>query len=100
MAQVIEQFLEGELRQGGVDQFKLSARAKDRNSLRKKLVYRNTEKQYKEFDDIKKDIVDLAGVRIILYMPSDEEKVQKVIQNIWGKKVVPRKHPPPRDEHG
>lgn len=100
MSKRVEEVLEEELKKAGVQQFKLSARAKDKGSLKKKLMYRNETKKYKEYDDIKKDIADLAGVRVILYMPSDEEKVKEVVQKIWGKKVIPKKHPPPRDAQG
>lgn len=101
MAQCVEGILEEKLNLGGVKQFKLSSRAKDKESLKEKLIVRYEEKQYKDADDIRRDIIDLAGVRIILYMPTAEEyeKVKKVIQEIWGREIQPKTHPPAKTEN-
>lgn len=100
IAKRAESILKEKLKDGGVYQFKLSARAKDKQSLKEKLIirYRDEGKDYKDDVDIKKDIVDLAGVRIILYMPTKEEyeRVRDVIMKEWGEGVKPKKHPPPR----
>ncbi|KAH8707577.1 hypothetical protein GQ44DRAFT_816387 [Phaeosphaeriaceae sp. PMI808] len=95
MAVHVQQILQEKLDEGGVKQFKLSSRAKDKKSLKEKLVVRNQQKLYKDGDDIRNDVVDLAGVRVILYMPTKEEynKVEKVIQEIWGKEIKPKTHP-------
>ncbi|KAJ4302657.1 hypothetical protein N0V90_001546 [Kalmusia sp. IMI 367209] len=88
MAKMVEEKLKNRLEEGGVVKCKLSRRAKDFNSLREKLIIRNRgrKEDYKNFQEIKKDIVDLAGVRIILYMPTQEDnrKVKEVIQKEWG----------------
>jgi len=97
MAEEVEYILKDKLKEGGVEQFKLSSRAKDRQSLREKLIVRHHDKgrNYQDFDEIKKDVVDLAGVRIVLYMPTKEvhKKVKNVIQTLWGKDVEARRHP-------
>jgi ppGpp synthetase/RelA/SpoT-type nucleotidyltranferase len=78
----------------------VTCRAKERKSLLEKLIMRNDERirtklgAYQNTDQIWDDVVDLAGVRVVLYMPSDEqkEKVEKVIQSIWGAHVRPKLH--------
>ena len=59
----------------------VTSRVKRGNRLEAKLRQR-TEKhgrEYKSFNEIRNDIVDLAGVRIALYFPNDAEKVEKII---------------------
>lgn len=74
---------------------KLTCREKNLKSLEEKLKMRHAETPYLSDKEIWDDIHDLAGVRIILYMSSDDQrkKVQHVIQNIWGKSVKPKYHP-------
>ncbi|CAI6336383.1 unnamed protein product [Periconia digitata] len=73
-------------------------RAKEPKSLREKLKLRHTDPHsgtvYETVDDIWDDIHDLAGVRVILYMPSEDqrEKITQVIQAIWGNDVQPKYH--------
>lgn len=72
-------------------------RAKEPKSLREKLKMRHVDPQgpvYETVDDIWDDIHDLAGVRVILYMPSEDqrEKITQVIQAIWGNDVQPKYH--------
>jgi ppGpp synthetase/RelA/SpoT-type nucleotidyltranferase len=78
--------------------WKTTSRAKTEDSLREKLTVRYEEKKYANGDEIKRDIVDLAGVRVILYMPTEkeEEKVKNAIQSIWGRDVKPKLHPEPK----
>ncbi|KAF2731813.1 hypothetical protein EJ04DRAFT_514291 [Polyplosphaeria fusca] len=104
MAEEVQGILDKKLKEAGI-QFKLSARAKDRQSLREKLIMRCREmdsvekgKCYKDFQQIKKEIVDLAGVRIILYMPTKEDnlRVKHIIQKEWGQEVKAKRHPPQR----
>jgi hypothetical protein len=38
---------------------------------------------YRNAEDIRKDIVDLAGVRIAVYFPSDKEKIEKIIRDAF-----------------
>ncbi|PVI04775.1 hypothetical protein DM02DRAFT_142337 [Periconia macrospinosa] len=73
-------------------------RAKESKSLREKLKIRHADPHigapYETVDDIWNDIHDLAGVRVILYMPSEDqrEKLTQVIQAIWGNDVQPKYH--------
>jgi ppGpp synthetase/RelA/SpoT-type nucleotidyltranferase len=96
MANEVVKILRARLKGSSV-QFRLSARAKSKKNLREKLVLRWEERpgRYVEIDDIKKDVVDLAGVRIILYMPTPEDNalVEKAIREEWGQDVVAVPHP-------
>lgn len=69
-------------------------RAKERNSLREKLNMRDEEKHYHSAEEIRNDIHDLAGVRVILYMPSEDQrkKADKMIRAIWGSNVEQKPH--------
>ncbi|KAF2254768.1 hypothetical protein BU26DRAFT_559427 [Trematosphaeria pertusa] len=69
-------------------------RAKEPQSLEEKLKMRHAESPYESAEDIWDDVHDLAGVRMILYMPSEDqrEKVKRVIQAIWGEDVQPKYH--------
>lgn len=74
-------------------------RAKSRESLREKLIVRHAKVTFQTLEDITNDIWDLAGVRVILYFPSEQEhnKVQEIIHDIWGVENVER-HVHPRPE--
>jgi len=51
-------------------------RAKEINSLERKLAERSAKGAlYNNFDDVKDNVMDLAGVRIALYFPSDADKI-------------------------
>lgn len=49
----------------------VTSRGKNPRSLREKLYSRASRRQYEHLDDIYRDIVDLAGVRIALYFPNN-----------------------------
>ena len=51
--------------------------------MKEKLEKRQPEKNYTCFDDIDKDIVDFAGVRIALYFPGDQKEVEKFIRSAF-----------------
>lgn len=78
----------------------VTCRAKEKTSLRQKLVMRHDEMKkdggtgYQSTQEILTEIVDLAGVRIILYMPSEtqQERVKEMIQDIFDKEVQPKVH--------
>lgn len=57
----------------------VSHRAKRPNKLHAKLLQRNKDKNYKDNDEIRADIPDLAGVRIALYFPADRDKVKAIL---------------------
>ena len=65
------------LEQRGV-QAQVASRAKDSGRLAKKLAER--EERYQKLEDIYADIVDLAGVRIALYLPGQKSEVENVIR--------------------
>lgn len=71
-----------------------------RKSLYEKLCMRHEQKPYETIEDIRKDIIDLAGVRIILYMPSQDQrdKVREAINSIWGS-VEPILFPTRPEDH-
>ena len=54
-------------------------RAKSQDRLAEKVRDRNVSKNYQSVQEIRDDIVDLAGVRIALYFPKDREEVGKII---------------------
>lgn len=100
LASCAEHLLGEALQKQEMQPWKTTSRAKAEDSLREKLTMRYEEKQYTSSEDIKNDIVDLAGVRIILYMPTEkeQEKVKNAIQSIWGRDVKPKLHPEPKKE--
>lgn len=61
----------------------ISNRAKRIDRLKEKVVQRNQKKNYKSKRAIEKDIVDLAGIRVALYFPSDREVVGQVIEELF-----------------
>jgi ppGpp synthetase/RelA/SpoT-type nucleotidyltranferase len=63
-------------------------RAKKPDSLREKLNKRHEWKNYKSIEQIYKDIVDLAGVRIATYFPGDREEIGKLIESEFITKKV------------
>ena len=56
-------------------------RAKKPESLREKLQKRDDIKKYQSIEQIYRDIVDLAGVRIANYFPGDRVEIGKLIEN-------------------
>ena len=70
----------------------VSHRAKRIDRLREKLYDRHKKKNYKSKRSIEKDIVDLAGVRIALYFPSDKNIIDELIEDSF--KIVERKEFP------
>lgn len=64
----------------------VTCRVKNGSRLETKLRERVLKegKVYRGYTDIRDDIVDLAGVRIALYFPSDCEKVDKIIRDCFS----------------
>lgn len=79
-AKICAQQLENKLESSGIKAM-VTFRAKRPERLADKLKKRNPEKNYNTFEDIYKDIVDLAGVRIAFYFPEDMLEINKIIQN-------------------
>lgn len=82
LSQIIATKIEDQLSKRGIKAL-VSNRAKRPESLHDKLLKRNTEKKYKSVKDISRDIVDLAGVRISLYFPSDRKLMEEIIQEVF-----------------
>lgn len=82
LSQIIASKIEDQLIKRGIKAI-VSNRAKRPESLYDKLSKRQSDKKYKSFEDISADIVDLAGVRISLYFPSDRKLMQEIIQEVF-----------------
>ncbi|KAF9636442.1 putative RelA/SpoT protein [Lasiodiplodia theobromae] len=67
-------------------------RAKDEGSLRDKLIQRHRERPYRGSKEIRQDIVDLAGVRIVLYMPQHTAAVENRIRTTFELQTI-KEHP-------
>ncbi|MHB1105930.1 MAG: GTP pyrophosphokinase [Lutibacter sp.] len=61
----------------------VSNRAKRVDRLKEKITKRNQTKNYKSKRAIEQDIVDLAGIRVALYFPSERKIVGQVIQDLF-----------------
>lgn len=61
----------------------VSHRAKRIDRLREKLIKRNEKNIYKSKRAIEKDIIDLAGIRVALYFPSEREIVGQLIADLF-----------------
>jgi len=58
-------------------------RAKKPRKLKAKLLKRNQTHQYQSFQDIYNDVVDMAGVRVALYLPADRTAVGQIIEQCF-----------------
>ena len=82
LSQIVASKIEDQLFKRGIKAI-VTHRAKRPDRLKDKLVKRNEEKQYKTVDDIFKDIVDLAGIRVSLYFPSEREIIDEIINELF-----------------
>ncbi|MCT4660714.1 MAG: RelA/SpoT domain-containing protein [Tissierellales bacterium] len=73
------QVCEKELSRSGVRAI-VSYRAKSPSKLREKILKRSSFQTYASIEDIRDDIVDLAGVRIALYFPGDQVEIEKILK--------------------
>ena len=73
--------LETEIANRGI-KASVSYRAKSPDSLKEKLRKR-TDKKYRKVQDIFNDIIDLAGVRVALYFPSDRDLVDEIVNDLF-----------------
>jgi ppGpp synthetase/RelA/SpoT-type nucleotidyltranferase len=83
LSQIIASKIEDQLFKRGIKAI-VTHRAKRPDKLKDKLIKRNEEKKYKTIDDIYSDIVDLAGIRISLYFPSEREIIDEVINYLFN----------------
>ncbi|EGQ8161853.1 RelA/SpoT protein [Vibrio parahaemolyticus] len=87
LARIGSNQLEQELAKRGIKAI-VSYRAKKPDRLKAKLEQRNKENPYKNVASVFDDIVDLAGVRVALYFPSDRELVDEIIKEIFNVKKM------------
>ena len=76
----VHKSLETKLNDSGVMAL-VTSRVKDAGRLKEKLIDRDSEKNYKNKEDIYSDIVDLIGFRVALYFPNDIGRVESLINN-------------------
>lgn len=91
LSQIIAGKIEDQLFKRGIKAI-VNHRAKRPDRLKDKLLKRNKEKNYQVIDDIFQDIVDLAGIRVSLYFPSEREIIDEVINELFHvekKKIFP-----------
>lgn len=86
-ARICAQICENELEKAGIRAI-VTYRVKRVDRLKDKLIKRSQSKKYECVDDIYSDIVDLAGVRIALYFPSDKEKIERFIKSKFKVKEI------------
>lgn len=82
LSQIIASKIEDQLFKRGIKAI-VTHRAKRPDRLKDKLLKRNEEKKYKTVEDIYADIVDLAGIRVSLYFPSEREIIDEVINELF-----------------
>ncbi|MCL1093300.1 GTP pyrophosphokinase [Shewanella kaireitica] len=100
LARIGSNQLEQELAKRGIKAI-VSYRAKKPERLKSKLEQRNADKPYKKVSDVFDDIVDLAGVRVALYFPSDRELVNEIVHELFSvnkRKEFPEKSYKPKFE--
>ncbi|MCX5248940.1 RelA/SpoT domain-containing protein [Streptomyces sp. NBC_00201] len=91
-ARLVAQTLDKDLRSSGIRCI-VSYRAKDVERLEEKCRQRAKGKRYRTVEDIFADIADLAGVRVALYFPGEQDQVEKLISQLFDqledKRVFP-----------
>jgi ppGpp synthetase/RelA/SpoT-type nucleotidyltranferase len=100
LSQIVAGKIEDQLFNRGIKAI-VSFRAKKPDRLYDKLVKRNESKRYKNIQEIYDDIVDLSGVRISLYFPSERELLDEIINDIFEvkvKKIFPNETHKPKHE--
>jgi ppGpp synthetase/RelA/SpoT-type nucleotidyltranferase len=82
LAQIVSSKIEDQLFKRGIKAI-VTNRAKRPDRLKDKLIKRNKDKQYQAVNDIFQDIVDLAGIRVSLYFPSEREIMDEIIGELF-----------------
>ncbi|UBM61376.1 RelA/SpoT domain-containing protein [Candidatus Sulfidibacterium hydrothermale] len=85
---IIATKIEDELAKRGIKAI-VTHRAKKPDRLKEKLNKRIEDKKYKTVNDIYKDIIDLAGIRVSLYFPSERDILDEIIKELF--RVVQKK---------
>lgn len=86
LAQIISNKIEDQLFNRGIKAI-VSFRAKKPERLKDKLLKRNEKKHYKSILQIYDDIVDLAGIRVSLYFPSERDLLDEIINEVFDVKL-------------
>lgn len=97
VAQMAQEELDEALQDAGIRAI-VTCRAKKPSRLRGKLQKRDRDRHYQSFRDIKDDIVDLAGVRVALYLPKDRDAVGRIIEGLFAPVRSPKVFPKDRGE--
>lgn len=95
LAQIISSKIEDELFKRGIKAI-VSSRAKKPDRLKEKLEKRNEAKKYASHEEILKDIVDLSGIRVSLYFPSEREIIDQIVNELF---IVEKTKVFPEDPH-
>ncbi|WP_187270468.1 GTP pyrophosphokinase [Microbacterium wangchenii] len=77
-ARTVRGLLETELSSSGLRAI-VTSRAKSVDRLREKVRGRNRSKRYRSVSQIRRDIADLAGVRVAMYFPGQMDEAERVI---------------------
>lgn len=83
LARIAASKIEDELLSRGIRAI-VTYRAKRPDRLKAKLLKRDIKKRYCSAREISDDIVDLAGVRISLYFPSDRNLMDEIISDLFN----------------
>lgn len=81
-ARLVAQALETSLQAAGIRAM-VTSRAKSVQRLESKCRQRAGTKNYSTVDDIYRDIVDLAGVRVALYFPAERIQADKLVRQLF-----------------
>ncbi len=82
IARLGQEILETEINNRGIKAI-VSCRAKRPDRLKDKVEKRNVKKNYRDYQDVKKDIIDLAGIRVALYFPSERQIIGNIIEDLF-----------------
>ena len=82
LSEIVADKIEDQLIKQGI-KAEVTHRAKRPDKLKDKLVKRNIEKKYASVEEIYSDIIDLAGVRVSLYFPSERALVDHIITRLF-----------------
>ncbi len=82
LARTARGLLEAELGSSGIRAI-VTSRAKSVERLLGKLQARNRSKSYDSLAEIRRDIADLAGVRVALYFPGQMSEVENVVRQLF-----------------
>lgn len=98
LSQIVAGKIEDQLFKRGIKAI-VTYRAKRPDRLKDKLAKRNQEKHYQTVDDVFNDIVDLAGIRVSLYFPSERDIIDEIVTELFQvekKKVFPNEAHTPK----